>query len=109
VEIWYIFPRFGILCEEKSGNPGFRYGPNCTPVSIYSAATYTVAENGLRGWRILCRMVRLPDVVVVHVVGDQLRQRHRVDVDPGASPIRLEWVAFNFQGSIFRTFFPRNF
>jgi hypothetical protein len=20
---WYIFPRFGILCQEKSGNPGF--------------------------------------------------------------------------------------
>jgi hypothetical protein len=19
--IWYIFPRFGILCQEKSGNP----------------------------------------------------------------------------------------
>jgi hypothetical protein len=23
VVIWYIFPRFGILCQEKSGNPGF--------------------------------------------------------------------------------------
>jgi hypothetical protein len=22
VLIWYIFPRFGILCQEKSGNPG---------------------------------------------------------------------------------------
>jgi hypothetical protein len=22
VAIWYIFPRFGILCREKSGNPG---------------------------------------------------------------------------------------
>jgi hypothetical protein len=22
VVIWYIFPRFGILCQEKSGNPG---------------------------------------------------------------------------------------
>jgi hypothetical protein len=22
VEIWYIFSRFGILYEEKSGNPG---------------------------------------------------------------------------------------
>jgi hypothetical protein len=21
VAIWYIFPRFGILCQEKSGNP----------------------------------------------------------------------------------------
>jgi hypothetical protein len=21
VVIWYIFPRFGILCKEKSGNP----------------------------------------------------------------------------------------
>jgi hypothetical protein len=20
--IWYIFPRFGMLCKEKSGNPG---------------------------------------------------------------------------------------
>jgi hypothetical protein len=24
VVIWYIFPRFGILCQEKSGNPGLR-------------------------------------------------------------------------------------
>jgi hypothetical protein len=22
VVIWYIFPRAGILCQEKSGNPG---------------------------------------------------------------------------------------
>jgi hypothetical protein len=22
VVIWYSFPRFGILCQEKSGNPG---------------------------------------------------------------------------------------
>jgi hypothetical protein len=20
--IWYIYPRFGLLCQEKSGNPG---------------------------------------------------------------------------------------
>jgi hypothetical protein len=24
VVIWYIFPRFGILCQEKSGNPARR-------------------------------------------------------------------------------------
>jgi hypothetical protein len=24
VVIWYIFPRFGILCQEKSGNPDFK-------------------------------------------------------------------------------------
>jgi hypothetical protein len=24
--IWYIFPRFGILCREKSGNPGAHCG-----------------------------------------------------------------------------------
>jgi disulfide bond formation protein DsbB len=23
VAIWYIFPSFGMLCQEKSGNPGF--------------------------------------------------------------------------------------
>jgi hypothetical protein len=23
VLIWFIFPRFGILCKEKSGNPAF--------------------------------------------------------------------------------------
>jgi hypothetical protein len=23
VAVWYIFPRFGILCHEKSGNPVF--------------------------------------------------------------------------------------
>jgi hypothetical protein len=22
--IWYVFPRFGTLCQEKSGNPGSR-------------------------------------------------------------------------------------
>jgi hypothetical protein len=26
MEIWYIFPRFGILCQEKSGNPGAEAG-----------------------------------------------------------------------------------
>jgi hypothetical protein len=25
VVIWYIFPRFGILCREKSGSPGFKW------------------------------------------------------------------------------------
>jgi hypothetical protein len=25
VAIWYIFPRFGILCQEKSGNPAKDY------------------------------------------------------------------------------------
>jgi hypothetical protein len=24
VVIWFIFPRFGILTKEKSGNPGYR-------------------------------------------------------------------------------------
>jgi hypothetical protein len=24
--VWYIFPRFVILCQEKSGNPGARQG-----------------------------------------------------------------------------------
>jgi hypothetical protein len=24
VALWYIFPRFGTLCQEKSGNPGRR-------------------------------------------------------------------------------------
>jgi hypothetical protein len=25
VAIWYIFPRFGISCQEKSGNPAYDY------------------------------------------------------------------------------------
>jgi hypothetical protein len=25
VVIWHMFPRFGILCQEKSGNPGGLY------------------------------------------------------------------------------------
>jgi hypothetical protein len=25
VVIWYIFPRFCIVCQEKSGNPGFHF------------------------------------------------------------------------------------
>jgi hypothetical protein len=28
VAIWYIFPRFGILCQEKSGNPEFVFKPS---------------------------------------------------------------------------------
>jgi hypothetical protein len=24
VVIWYIFPRFGIVCKEKSGNPSWK-------------------------------------------------------------------------------------
>jgi hypothetical protein len=28
VVIWYIFPRFGIFYQEKSGNPEFKYGFN---------------------------------------------------------------------------------
>jgi hypothetical protein len=27
VVIWYIFPRFGMLYQEKSGNPGLSSGP----------------------------------------------------------------------------------
>jgi hypothetical protein len=27
--IWYISPRFGILYQEKSGNPGFNRGTLC--------------------------------------------------------------------------------
>jgi hypothetical protein len=27
VVIWYIYPRFGILYPEKSGNPGLTRGP----------------------------------------------------------------------------------
>jgi hypothetical protein len=23
--MWYIFPRFGILCQEKSGSPGLQF------------------------------------------------------------------------------------
>jgi hypothetical protein len=26
VVVWYIFPRFGILCQEKSGNPVLEIG-----------------------------------------------------------------------------------
>jgi hypothetical protein len=34
VVIWYIFLRFGILCKEKSGNPGYgRINKNLTPLS----------------------------------------------------------------------------
>jgi hypothetical protein len=30
--IWYIFPRFNTLCQEKSGNPVSERGPHsCAP------------------------------------------------------------------------------
>jgi hypothetical protein len=29
VVIWYIFHRFGILCQEKSGNPGREEEKSC--------------------------------------------------------------------------------
>jgi hypothetical protein len=33
--IWYIFSRFGIMCQEKSGNPAFGAAP--VPVSSWPA------------------------------------------------------------------------
>jgi hypothetical protein len=30
VVIWYIFPRLGILCQEKSGNPGRMFKKTCS-------------------------------------------------------------------------------
>jgi hypothetical protein len=35
VVIWYIFPRFGILDQEKSGNPGFRCRKQKNILHIY--------------------------------------------------------------------------
>jgi hypothetical protein len=39
VVIWYIFPRFGILYQEKSGNPGTESFP------IYRLFFRTILEN----------------------------------------------------------------
>jgi hypothetical protein len=45
VAIWYIFPRFGILCREKSGNPG----PNLVFVKTKTKrfTWKTLAQNNL--------------------------------------------------------------
>jgi hypothetical protein len=49
VVIWYIFPRFGTLCQEKSGNPG----PNATYIVASVNAPKTrdkiMAKNGATG------------------------------------------------------------
>jgi hypothetical protein len=34
--IWYIFPRFGILCQEKSGNPA---------CDVFSNSNFTKKRN----------------------------------------------------------------
>jgi hypothetical protein len=33
--IWYNFPRFGILCEENSGNPGSPVGRKVSGLYTY--------------------------------------------------------------------------
>jgi hypothetical protein len=35
VVIWYIFPRFGMLCQEKSGNPS---GKKCTSSNFLNSS-----------------------------------------------------------------------
>jgi hypothetical protein len=37
VAIWYIFPHFGILCQEKSGNPGTGSGTDLHNLSLTDA------------------------------------------------------------------------
>jgi hypothetical protein len=34
VTIWYILPRLGILCQEKSGNPGLEAFPPQFPINL---------------------------------------------------------------------------
>jgi hypothetical protein len=34
VVVWYIFPHFGMLCQDKSGNPA------ANPISIQHSAEY---------------------------------------------------------------------
>jgi hypothetical protein len=38
VVIWYIFPHFGILCKEKSGNPGYIYCCGENPSSCFRSS-----------------------------------------------------------------------
>jgi hypothetical protein len=37
VVLWYIFPRFGILCLEKSGNPASHNPLTCAQLTILAA------------------------------------------------------------------------
>jgi hypothetical protein len=47
VVIWYIFPRFGILDQEKSGNPD----PNTTPVLIDRRLLHRDTTQGDQTWQ----------------------------------------------------------
>jgi hypothetical protein len=45
--IWYIFPRFGIVCQEKSGNPDFNVNQGPKLTSLFS----DTFANFLQKWR----------------------------------------------------------
>jgi hypothetical protein len=46
VVIWYIFPRLGILCQEKSGNPDYADFDICTYIS--NSRTFSMNVNFLQ-------------------------------------------------------------
>jgi hypothetical protein len=47
--IWYIFPRFGILCQEKSGNPGsMHYFGGRALLFLIRTFTFTAVHTQLR-------------------------------------------------------------
>jgi hypothetical protein len=46
VVIWFIFPRFGILEREKSGNPDLNWGPIAWGQGPFPQVTGTIAQCG---------------------------------------------------------------
>jgi hypothetical protein len=40
VVIWYLFPRFGILCQEKSGNPAAKAKSERSKIQMPSCTTF---------------------------------------------------------------------
>jgi hypothetical protein len=40
VVVWYVFPRFGTLCEEKSGNPADMYPTKCSQLHLSQLNIY---------------------------------------------------------------------
>jgi hypothetical protein len=64
VVIWYIFPRFGILCQEKSGNPGLEKG------AVESLANFDASTalhcTALRSTALHCAALHCIAVIFYH-------------------------------------------
>jgi hypothetical protein len=64
VIIWYGFHHFGVLCQEKSGNPGLvefvRKAPKMWPNAFFVSRLYMYAHLFLCSKTNFCPFIKLP-------------------------------------------------